>query len=281
MWRLPFLLMLTTLTAAEDPVKTPEHKKWSALTRRVEVHVKEMSDEVFWLFAYTCKAFDTSKYKQRFSRNEVQVPSCAEMKERGYERYYGNVNLLLAEAWRAKILDGLLHWLDTPELPPPLTTRPKSDILFAREPQDGMLSGSIFVSQLLQVSDGMPADAALMLGIHRGPKHKLMRHLGGRKPQLNVTDAIVAHAQKWAEEQSFSTLYVCPLEGDDGRLRRRLEALGFSSFMEEEKIRKKYRFGKMNLHDEVCEEAALMQYLPASAASSGQSSETNEMKSEL
>ena len=43
MWRLPFLLMLTTLTAAEDPVKTPEHKKWSALTRRVEVHVKEMS----------------------------------------------------------------------------------------------------------------------------------------------------------------------------------------------------------------------------------------------
>jgi hypothetical protein len=269
----------TAPAVADEKADKADAKRWSALALRVEQHVGEMQEETLAMFAFVCEVYDATKHKKTFSPNEVQVPSCPAMVERGLERYYGNVHLLLAEAWRAKILGGLLTWLDTPTLPAPLTARPQADLLFSREPRDGMIAGGIFAAQLLRASDGAFADAALMLGIHRAPKHKLMRHLGGRTPTVNVTNEIVTSAQQWAADRGFAILYVCPLEGDDGALRRRLTALGFRDVEDGQTVAEGYRLGKLALHEEVCEEAALMAYQTGTAptASGAKSDDKSEL----
>jgi hypothetical protein len=271
---LVFAAVSTSFVAADAAA---DAKRWSALALRVNQHVTEMSEETLAMFAFVCEVYDATKYKKTFSSNEVNVPSCPQMVERGLERYYGNVHLLLAEAWRAKILGGLLTWLDTPTLPPPLTARPHADLLFAREPRDGMIAGAIFAGQLLRASDGAATESALMLGIHRAPKHKLMRHLGGRTPTVNVTNEIVTAAQQWTADKGLSTLYVCPLEGDDGALRRRLAALGFRDVADQQAVARGFRLGKLALHEEVCEEAALMAYQPPAKAAGAESGEKGEL----
>jgi hypothetical protein len=102
-----------------------------------------------------------------------------------------------------------------------------------------------------------------MIGIHRTPSHKMLRLLG-RRPALNVTDALVARAQQWTAEQKLTTLYVCPLSGDGGSLEARLAALGFQreAARATDSDAARLSLGHLDLRDRVCEEAALMAYHP-------------------
>ena len=145
-----------------------------------------------------------------YSRAEVNVPSCEGLHASGLESYYGNLHILLSEAWEAKILASLRA----------LTRKGSASQLRAELVTvhgDDTLAGAIFVEQLLV--RGMPSRAALMIGIHRMPRHKAMRQLQGRLPSLNVTVALVEAVRAWClGEPDIDTLLVCPYGGIEGRL---------------------------------------------------------------
>ena len=110
------------------------------------------------------------------------------------------------------------------------------------------------VAQLSQV--------ALMIGLHRMPRHKSLRHQHRRSPEVNVTPAVVREAQAWVRKRRLKALLVCPLSGDGGALRQRLQSLDFQDRnMAAE--RAQYTLGlRLDLRSEVCEEAPLLVWLP-------------------
>ena len=255
-WR-PLLLVL--IGTAVPAAALSDAKRWTDLIDEVKNHVAIMSEETAHIFVYFCKPANPMEHRKSLAQGEVNVPSCKELKDVGMEQYYGNFNLLLAEAWRSKI-SGALESLRL--LPAPLTRRPAADLLLVREPSDGMVAGGIFVGQLLKGEETELANVGMMIGIHRGPKHKMLKAIG-RKPRINVTNEIAAAAKKWTLDQGLDALYVCPLEGDDGSLRRRLTALGFTPLAGEEVTHAlSLRFGASASLDEICEEAPLMGFRP-------------------
>ena len=221
-------------------------------------HLKILADEAHDMFIHFCQPSDPSKLTATYARDEVEIPSCSALREAGLEGYYGNINMLMEEAWIAKIHTSLQFLSHQPDLP-----QPAAELLLVREPADGLLAGGIFISQLLQyMPDGYAvlSDVALMIGIHRTPKHKMLRHVG-RQPDVNVTQAIVQRAQQWAADKKLSALYVCPLEGDGGALRARLADLGFRD-EDDAPDRGHLALGNLALRGDVCEEAVLMAYRP-------------------
>jgi len=204
----------------------------SALIERVEAHIRAVHAEIQELLTYACDGgVVPSPYAQK--QGDVDVPSCAALRERGLEEYYGNVNMLLVEAWLGKILPALR------------SAPPAAELLTVRA--DGVLAGAIFAAQL----DGAPSPSALMLGIHRMPAHKLLRHRTGRAPAPPpVTDALVAAVKAWAAAQRLARVYVCPYGG----LTARLQALGFAPVADPPDD---LRFGALRLRDGVCEDAQL------------------------
>ena len=70
----------------------------------------------------------------------------------------------------------------------------------------------------------MPSDAAMMIGIHRMPRHKqLGRTMRPRPPP--VTDKLVGLVKHWCSERNLRRLFVCPYE----ELGDRLASHGFAS----------------------------------------------------
>ena len=105
----------------------------SALIERVEAHIRAVHAEIQELLTYACDGgVVPSPYQQK--QGDVDVPSCAALRERGLEEYYGNVNMLLVEAWLGKILPALR------------AAPPAAELLTVRS--DGLLAGAIFAAQL-------------------------------------------------------------------------------------------------------------------------------------
>ena len=70
----------------------------TTLVERVEAHIRAVHAEIQELLTYACDGgVVPSPYAQK--QGDVDVPSCAAPRERGLEEYYGNVNMLLVEAW--------------------------------------------------------------------------------------------------------------------------------------------------------------------------------------
>merc|ERR1712224_999737 len=107
-------------------------------------HVKAITSEIFDMFTHFCQPSHPEKLTADFARDEVDVPSCLALRAAGLETYYGNINLLMAEAWRGKIIPSLQTLSSRPEL-----LQPAAELLVVREPADGMAAGAIYISQLL------------------------------------------------------------------------------------------------------------------------------------
>ena len=153
--------------------------------------------------------------------------------------------MLLVEAWLAKILPGLRRPLQRGKI----LQVPKAELITLQA--DGLLGGAIFVQQL-RLPTGAAAPAAMMLGIHRLPRHKAMRQMLGRAPETVVTDALVAKVKAWCVAQRIERLVVCPYS----ELSARLQALGFAPAV---KAGPAYLFGDVPVAGELCEEAGLFE----------------------
>ena len=128
---------------------------WYELTARVERHIAQVHDELQQTFASVCAPDDPSirvPSPQEQRRGDVNVPSCARMREAGphFEEYYANLNMLLSEAWVGKVLP-TLRGLSTAGV----FGRPLAELV--RVEADGLLAGAIFVLQLSAADAWQPA----------------------------------------------------------------------------------------------------------------------------
>ena len=225
----------------------------SALQAQVEAHVALVHGELQEMVTSLCPtdpALDVpSPWEQQSGEagqeRDVNVPSCDRLRETGLETYYGNLNMLLVEAWLAKILPALRRPLQRGKI----LHVPKAELITLQA--DGLLGGAIFVQQL-RLPTGAAAPAAMMLGIHRLPRHKAMRQMLGRAPGVVVTDALVAKVKAWCVAQRIARLVVCPYSELNGRL----QALGFTPAL---KVGPAYLFGDTPVTGELCEEAGLLE----------------------
>ena len=155
----------------------------SALQAQVEAHVALVHGELQEMVTSLCPTdpalgvpspWEQQREEAGQERN-VNVPSCDKLRETGLEAYYGNLNMLLVEAWLAKILPALRRPLQRGKI----LQVPSAELITLQA--DGLLGGAIFVQQL-RLPTGAAAPAAMMLGIHRLPRHKAMRQMLGRAP---------------------------------------------------------------------------------------------------
>ena len=96
-------------------------------------------------------------------------------------------------------------------------------------------------------------DAAMMIGIHRMPRHKTMRALGQQRPRISVTYTIVSRVVEWCKAHRIARLVACPYD----ELPKRLQALGFVKFVRVPDPARSYTLGTLELRADVCEDAAL------------------------
>ena len=220
------------------------------LALRVERHIRAARAAAHELFVHVCKPPDGGASINSARRDEVNVKSCARLKELGLEQYYGSFHMVLAEAWEGKILPALRN--SEGETPASLLT-------IAADGYDP--AGGIFISQLTY-QNGTLANAALMIGIHRWPQHKARHHVQSHASGIKaadsptrlrsgVTPAIVERAIAWTTSHQLSALHVCPY----GEIRERLQRLGFVSTSVQ---RAPLRFSHMDVERDVCEESSLM-----------------------
>ena len=85
----------------------------SALQAQVEAHVARVHGELQEMVTSLCPTDLTLDVPSPWGQQQrgeagqernVNVPSCDKLRETGLEAYYGNLNMLLVEAWLAKIL---------------------------------------------------------------------------------------------------------------------------------------------------------------------------------
>lgn len=225
----------------------------SAQRALVEGHVALVHDELQELLDALCPTEPALQLPSPWEQEQgnVNVPSCDRLVDTGLEAYYGNLNMLLVEAWLGKILPSLQAVESG--------ARPSAELLKLQA--DGVLGGAIFVQQLRLPGPGAAAGggqylalapAAMMIGIHRLPRHKAMRQLRGRAPEVVVTDAIVAQAKAWCAAHRIPRLLVCPYT----ELRDRLRPLGFAPAPVEAGD---YLFGDARVVGDLCEEAQLLE----------------------
>lgn len=249
--RVPWPLLL--FAASAGGARGPED-----VAAAVSSHIDGLVTEIKEMFIHFCQPTEAVRATV-LSPDNVNVPSCQALADANLETYYGNINLLVAEAWRSKILPSLEFVASQPKTFP---RPPRSHLLLVHETSvdnDSIVAGGIFLSQLVAWMHGeaVVTDMALMIGIHRTPKHKMRRHLGQR-PDINVTNAIVERAQEWTTTNGLSTLFVCPLSGDGGALRSRLAALGFA----DQEAAPRVALGQLDVQGDVCEASAIMAWFP-------------------
>ncbi len=241
-----------------DDLSAHSHDAWTELVGRVEAHVGAVHAQLERLYREVCRPSAdqpaTLPTPDEQAVGDVNVPSCAALREAGLEEYYGNLNMLLVEAWRAKVLGALRNVSDSWKTPP------QAELLRAGGAERGEHSGGIFVMELSPTATGGGTMAVLMIGIHRMPMHKARRLLGAagadgadapRAPP--VTDALVGMAKEWCDTRRFIRLFVCPYAG----LEDRLQPLGFSP-VDDPDI--ELWFGHLKLRGGVCEDAQLHAY---------------------
>ena len=224
---------------------------WAALVADVEMHVEEVHGQLQLMFTDLCKpdppVFIMPPDEQKVG--DIHVPSCAALQER-FGAYYGNLNMLLVEAWIHKILPTLRQlastWVWLPVLPH-VVLRAEST---SASSVGMMTAGAIFVMQLSWRSSWMPSDAAMMIGIHRMPRHKQWVHSVRPKPPP-VTEELIGLVKRWSAERRLRRLFVCPYE----ELINRLASQGFTS--SPLAIGASLAFGHLPLAD-VCEDGRLM-----------------------
>ncbi|KAL1496772.1 hypothetical protein AB1Y20_014361 [Prymnesium parvum] len=212
------------------------------LVERVEAHIAYVHSELQYLFESFCapgaKVELPLPSEQR--RGDINVPSCAALQARGLSDYYGNLNMLLVEAWHWKILPAARLRAHTS-----WWRRPHAELVVLHS-EDELLAGAIFVQQLL-TADEWPSDAALMIGIHRMPRHKTLSLDGAARPRMIVTDALVERVKQWCVQQRLRKLFVCPYQ----ELGPRLQRLGFDRIPDPQRA---YTFNGLGLREEVCED---------------------------
>ena len=163
----PFVAALLAITVAAAVLQrvrgagAPQQCRVGAcctlLQAQVESHVALVHRELQAMVALLCPAEPAlhvpSPWEQ--ARGDVNVPSCARLRETGLEAYYGNLNMLLVEAWLGKILPALsLRHVEAP----------KAELITLHA--DGLMGGAIYVQQL-RLPTGAAAPAAMMLGSAR------------------------------------------------------------------------------------------------------------------
>ena len=213
-----------------------------ALRERVVTHIGSVHGELQHLVSSLCGSSARVPSPWEQLRGDVNVPSCAAMQEAKLEEYYGNLNMLLVEAWLGKVMPTLqkVRWYSWMPWDVPL-----SELITLRA--DGVGGGAIFVQQL--GLDGGAASAAMMIGIHRLPRHKAMRQLAGRAPKTAIVPGVVNKVKEWCFQKGIETLLVCPYQG----MGPKLQALGFKPLSDPPP----YVFGDEPLMGDVCEEAEL------------------------
>lgn len=222
-------------------VRQPLHKSsWPDLAVKVRQHLQDMHGEIQELFSHICASKLRVPPPWEQTQGDLNMPSCARMLDESLQGYYGNVMMVLVEAWHSKILSTVQYLAAQPE---PLHAQ------LIELHADKMLAGAIFVQQL-QASNGSPTRAALMIGIHRTPRHKTMRLRLQQTPSVVVTDAIVERVKAWCTARRMQHLYVCPYT----ELRGRLAAHGFGPAQPATS----YRFSQLHIQHDICEESDLM-----------------------
>ena len=218
-----------------------EREHWEAIKRRVEGHIHLVHQQLQELLASMCPSDQVTRVPSPWeqARGDINVPSCSALRDAGLEAYYGNLNMLLVEAWIAKIL---------PSLEARAQPRTSAELLtISADGEDP--AGAIFVQQLQLGGAAVPA--AMMIGIHRLPRHKAMRRLHGRAPAVLITDALVGRVVAWCTEHRIARLFVCPY----AELRDRLRVLGFAPVASQ--TTPAYVFGEEPVWGTMCEEAQL------------------------
>ena len=180
--RLSRLLLLLLIAYAHAP---------PPMLTTVTDHIHALAQETRGLFVHFCRPDPATLAAASFTPGEVNVPSCAALRDAGLETYYGNINMLMAEAWQSKIVPALqgLQNIKLQRSP----AEPDMQMVLVREPADeDAVAGGVFVSQLIRWQDHQPqlARVALMIGLHRTPRHKSLRHLGLRPTDLLVGVAL-------------------------------------------------------------------------------------------
>ena len=213
-----------------------------ALRERVVTHIGNVHGELQLLVKSLCGSGARVPSPWEQLRGDVNVPSCAAMQEAKLEEYHGNLNMLLVEAWLGKVMPTLhkVRWYSW--MPWDV---PRSELITLRA--DGVDGGAIFVQQL--GLDGGAASAAMMIGIHRLPRHKAMRKLAGRAPTAAIVPGVVDKVKEWCFQRGIATLLVCPYQG----MGPKLQSLGFRPLADPPP----YVFGAAPLMGDVCEEAEL------------------------
>ena len=231
------------------------HAEWTALILTVETHVNRVHDELQGLFDAVCMPTKAMKLPDPASQTvgNVNVPSCSKIYEE-FGPYYGNLNMLIVEAWFAKILPMLRHQASAWLLPHAALLQ-VHDELVNLDGRSSTMAGAIFVRQLW--SSGWPSDAALMIGIHRMPRHK--RGMRGRRGHAGppVTETIIDRVKGWCNKHKLRRLFVCPYKEIQPRLMQR----GFVAISADNSVAD-LSFGHLELA-KVCEDGMLMVARPA------------------
>eukprot|EP00966_Prymnesium_polylepis_P074417 1727179-Prymnesium_polylepis.1 len=129
------------------------------LLARVELHIEVVHAELQQLFDRTCAPERVVRVPPPAEQEQgnINVPSCAAFERVGLQSYYGNLNMLLVEAWQWKILPTLRAQQDSRRW---WRRAPRSELLTVQS--DGRLAGAIFVQQLLADDGARLAPSALM-----------------------------------------------------------------------------------------------------------------------
>jgi hypothetical protein len=234
----------------------PTHRTDLPLLRRqIDGHMERVNMELQAMFDRMCKPNPPvslpSIATQRAQSDglwNLNLPSCIEITTAELDPYYGNMFMLLIEAWRGKIIPTLEAMMEAP-----VERQPQAALLTVDA--DGMRAGAIYVQQLHH--QGQLTRTAMMIGIHRLPKHKMLkvdRAMGtiGRSTVV-VTDKVIDRVRAWGLEHRMTRLIVCPYQEIKGRVRK----LGFQPVDDLDG----FTFGELALKASksggVCEESSL------------------------
>jgi hypothetical protein len=216
-----------------------------ALTLQVEHHMRLVHSELQAMFDHVCVPEPPVPLPAPSEQEvgNVNLPFCSELEDAGLQPYYGNLYMLLVEAWRAKITPAL-HAIAAEPAP-----RPHAELVTVHA--DGLLAGAIYVQQLR--TRGQLSSSAVMIGIHRMPRHKMLK-LRRIRSSVVVTDAVIGRVKQWCSQHGIARLLVCPYQ----ELMQRLRRLGFRPIDPDDLAAvDPLLFGDVELVGQICEDSTL------------------------
>lgn len=233
------------------------HAGWERLLRRIEAHVETVHFELHDVLARACPGVGALPSPFEQVPGNLTLPSCEALAEMGgLERYYSQMMFLLVEAWANKILPTVHGFAQS-----------HASGLFAElitVEDEGRLAGAVFVLEL-ETAGATGERTAMLLGIHRMPRHRARRVARELWPEeeaaslegggSTVLDSLVSKARGWCRSRSIDRLCVCPYSS----IQSKLERMGFRRVPDPSSG---HRFGPLDLRRDVCEEAELWGVMP-------------------